>query len=439
MKKILFIVVALLLTTSAFSQNVIQLFNGANDFFKLLQDEKFAEAHGVFDDTLKSKLTEESLKKLWFDMETKLGKPVSFDAIQSKAQGEFFAVTVEGQFANGQQNFILGFNKAQKIVGIFLAPTRSAAVYAKPAYVDTNLYQEKSVYLGPAGRQLAAVITTPKNVKNFPIVVLVHGSGPGDMDESVGANKPFKDLAGGLASKGIASVRYVKRTLVYPNEFANAYTVKEEVMDDALAAVAMAKTIPGVDAKGIYVLGHSLGGMLAPKIATSIPDLAGIILAAAPARKLADIITDQNKYMFSLSKDTTDANKKQLEDAITQINTSRISQLGKTIKPDSTILGLPAKYWADLNAYNQVNAAKALAKTRVYVLQGGNDFQVSKTDFDIWNAALAKKKNVTLKFYPEINHLLTVQTEKGTTAQYQIPANVAEVVVTDIASWIKMK
>ena len=439
MKKSIFIIITLLFTTSAFSQNVIQLFNGANDFFGLLQQEKFADAHAIFDDTLKSKLTEESLKKLWFDMETKLGKAESFDAIQSKTQGDFFAVTVEGKFANGDQNFILGFNKAQKIVGIFLAPAKNVTAYLKPVYADTNLYQEKSMYIGAAGRQLAAVVTTPKNVKNFPVVVFVHGSGPSDMDETVGVNKPFKDLAAGLASKGIASVRYVKRTLIYPNEFSKSFTVKEEVLDDADAAIALAKTIPNANINGVYVFGHSLGGMLAPKIAATTPGLAGIILAAAPARKLADIIIDQNKYMFSLSKDSSEVNKKQLDDAIVQINKSRISQLGTTIKPDSVILGLPAKYWSDLNSYNQVNTAKALSKQKIFVLQGGYDFQVSKTDFDLWNTALSKKKNVQLKFYPELNHLLSLQTQMGTSAQYLIPASVSENLVSDIATWINAK
>ena len=167
MKKSILIIIALLFTTGAFAQNVIQLFNGANDFFKLLQEEKFADAHAIFDDTLKSKLTEDGLKKLWLDMGTKFGKAESFDAIQSKSQGEFFAVTVEGKFSNGNQNFILGFNKAQKIVGIFLAPPKSSAAYLKPSYADTSLYSEKSVYIGGAGKQLAAIIPHLKTLKIF--------------------------------------------------------------------------------------------------------------------------------------------------------------------------------------------------------------------------------------------------------------------------------
>ncbi|RZL17475.1 MAG: dienelactone hydrolase, partial [Pedobacter sp.] len=120
------------------------------------------------------------------------------------------------------------------------------------------------------------------------------------------------------------------------------------------------------------------------------------------------------------------------------IDKSRITQFGTTIKPDSVILGLPAKYWIDLNTYNQVTTAKSLTK-KIYILQGGNDFQVSKTDFDLWNTALSKKKNVTLKFYPDLNHLLSPQTEKGSMAQYQTPVNVSETLVNDLSTWIKAK
>ncbi|PWS30740.1 alpha/beta hydrolase [Pedobacter paludis] len=439
MKKSILFVIALLFTTAAFSQNVISLFNGANTFFALMQEEKFAEARGYFDENMKSKISEENLKQLWVDINTKLGKAESLDAIQSKAQGEFFAVTVEGKFANGNQNFLVGFNKEQKIVGLFLVPSQTAKEYLKPAYADTNLYTEKSVYVTSGKHQLAAIITTPKNVKNFPVVVMVHGSGPSDLDESVGVNKPFKDIAAGIAGKGIASLRYVKRTLIYANEFGGAFTVKEEVLDDALAAITMAKTIAGANSKNIYVFGHSLGGMLAPRMVSLAPDLAGIILASAPARSFTDIIIDQNKYMFALSKDTSEVNKKRLDTAIMDIQVSRIKQLGTKIKADSAILGLPASYWIDLNNYDQVAAAKKLIKQKIFVVQGGNDFQVSKTDFDIWNTALGKKKNAKLKFYPELNHLLSPQTEKGSAAQYQVPVSVSATLINDVAAFIKEK
>ncbi|MBB2146486.1 alpha/beta fold hydrolase [Pedobacter sp. LMG 31464] len=435
MKKTILLIALLFISTVSFSQNVLSLFGKANQFFTLLEDGKFDTAHSYFAESEQSKISVDNLKQLWTSVKTKLGKTESLEAIQSKVQGQFFVVIVNGKFEKDEQDFMLAFDKTEKMVGLFMAP--KAVVYAKPSYADTTLYQEKSVYLQTPGHQLAAVITTPKNVKNFPIVVLVHGSGPGDMDETVGPNKPFKDIALGLASKGIATVRYVKRTVIYQNEFTKAFTVKEEVTDDALAAVALAKTVQGADVKNVYLMGHSLGGMLAPRLATMAPDLKGIILAAAPARKLTDIILDQNKYMFELAKDTTQATKTILQEATTTIEKSRISQLGN-MKPDSLVIGLPASYWVDLNSYDQVAVAKKL-KQRILVFQGGNDFQVAMADYNLWNTALGKKSNATLKLYPELNHLMSPQTEKGTTAQYQVPVNVSEKLIDDIAAWIKAK
>lgn len=436
MKKTFLLIALLFVSTVGFSQNVLNLFNKANSFFIYMAEAKYDTAHLFFDESEQTKITPDNLKKLWENINTNLGKPQVLDAVSSKTQGEFYAVTVEGKFEKTDQNFVLVFNKKEKIVGLFMPP--KTATYTKPSYADTTAYAEKSVYLQSPGHQLAAVVTTPKNKTNFPIVVLVHGSGPGDMDETVGPNKPFKDIASGLASKGIASIRYVKRTLVYSGEFNKSFTVKEETIDDALSAIALAKTVAGVDQKSIYVLGHSLGGMLAPRLATLAPTIKGIILAAAPARKLTDIIIDQNKYIVEISKDTTKATQTKLAEAISEVEKSRIMKLAPNMKPDSIILGLPASYWADLNAYDQVATAKKL-KQRILVFQGGNDFQVSIADYNIWNTALAKSANSTVKFYPELNHLLSPQTEKGYTQQYQVPVNVSEKLINDIALWISGK
>ncbi len=433
MKKVLLVAALVLISTISYSQSVISLFGKANEFFSLLEAGKYDTAHTYFAESEQAKITAANLQQLWTNIKKNLGNSEYIDPVQSKAQGDAFAVTVEAKFERGMQNFVLVFNKGEKLIGLYLPP--KVASYETPLYADTNLYVEKQVYLVTGTHQLAAIVTTPKNKAIFPMVVFVHGSGPGDMDETVGPNKPFKDIALGLATKGVGSIRYVKRTLVYPNEFIKAFTVKEEVIDDAVSAVALAKTIKGADIKNIYVFGHSLGGMLAPKIASLAPDVKGIILAAAPARKLTDIIIDQNKYIVAVSRDTTTALKKELAQAISSIEKSRITQLAPGMKPDSVVVGLPASYWVDINSYDQVAAAKALNK-RIFVIQGGNDFQVGETDYNIWNAALGKKPNAKVKWYITLNHLLSVQMEKGTSKQYQKPINVDVEVVDDIVAWV---
>ena len=435
MKKTLILIALLFFSTASFSQNVLRLFSKANQFFIYLAEEKFDDAYQTFDETERSKLTADNLKTLWASITKNLGQPVTLDAIQSKAEGEFFVVTVEGVFEDGKQNFTVVFNKAENIVGFYMPPNKTE--YSKPFYVDTDSFVEETVYLKSGTHQLAAVITTPKGATNFPMVVLVHGSGPSDMDGTVGPNKPLKDIANGLAGKGIGSVRYVKRTVIYPAEFGGAFTVKEEVLDDAVAAVALAKTVKGADVKSIYVLGHSLGGMLAPRIATLAPEIKGIILAAAPARQLTDVIKDQNRYIVSRAKDTTGNLAKALESALIEVEKSRITKLG-AMKADSVVMGLPASYWMDLNNYDQVATAKKLTK-RIYVIQGGNDFQVPEADFQLWKSALADKPNVTFKHYGEVNHLLSPQMEMGDASQYQKMVNVSEQLVKELALWIKEK
>ncbi|MHA4896812.1 DUF3887 domain-containing protein [Pedobacter sp. PWIIR3] len=440
MKKLFVLFIALLCTTSAFSQGMLNLFGKADDFFTLLGTEKYEEAYAFIDPSFQAQAPLDKFQGMWGTITGKLGKLKSISVLSSKAvEGDLYVLTVEGRFDNDVQNFSLAFNKAEKIVGLRVQPRAASAEYIKPAYADTSLYTEKEIYVKAEKHSLVGILTVPKKVVNFPLVVLVHGSGPSDMDGSVGPNRPLRDLASGLASKGIATIRYVKRTIIYQNEFVGAFTVKEEVLDDALAAVALARTIPGADKKKLFVLGHSLGGMLAPRIASLAPDLNGIILLAAPARKLTDLIVEQNNYVFALSKDTTAEGRKMMEEAGLEFAKSRITSLGTTIKADSVLLGLPASYWIDLNNYNQVELAKKLIKQRIFIAQGGMDFQVSMNDFNLWTAALSKRKNVALKSYVDLNHLLSTQTEKGTAMQYQKPANVSSLLIDDIAAWINMK
>ncbi len=148
-------------------------------------------------------------------------------------------------------------------------------------------------------------------------MVLVQGSGPQDADETIGPNKPFADLAYGLASQNIAVLRYVKRTKQYgaDSKSDKPFTVKDEVTDDVIAAVALLAKMPEVNKKQIYVLGHSLGGMLAPRIAAEDPQVAGIIILAGTARPLENVVVDQVKYIASLTPEQTPENQKQIEKA----------------------------------------------------------------------------------------------------------------------------
>ena len=438
MKKAILFALFFLFTSSVFSQGILKSFNRSQSFFALLEQEKFDEAYAGFDAAFQAKMSKDELKKFWYGLSAQLGVLVDVNLLSSRMEGDVSVVTVEVKFDKDVQNFLLAYNKEEKMAGFFLLPKQKTKIYSKPVYADTTLYKETEVYVKTPGHKnnLVGVLTAPKNASNYPIVVFIHGSGPSDMDETIGSNRPFKDLAAGLAYNGIGSIRYVKRTMIYPEEFSGAITVKGEVLDDAVAAISLAKSIPGADKQKVFVLGHSLGGMLAPRIATLIPDLSGLVLLAAPARNLIDVIIDQNADAYTLSKDTTAAGKSQMATLTSDLQKMKSLKPG-SIKPDSVLFGLPASYWIDLNQYDQLATAKKL-KQRIFVGQGGYDFQVSIKDYNLWTEGLGKKKNATLKLYPALNHLMTPQTERGTVKQYDVPSNVSADLINDISAWIKM-
>jgi len=324
------------------------------------------------------------------------------------------------------------------ISGLFFAPSQNGAqLYETPDYADPDSFREQEATIGQGEWELPGTLTVPNGQGPFPAVVLVHGSGPNDRDETVGANKPFRDLAWGLATRGIAVLRYDKRTKVYSDRFAaleNGFTVKEETIDDAVVAVSLLRKTGTVDPERIFVLGHSLGGMLAPRIAQADPKIAGLIIMAGPTRPLEDLIVDQTQYILSLSGDVSAQEQRQVDaiqqevEAIKALNPSDVSN-------KESLLGAPPQYWLDLQGYDPAAVASTLPQP-LLILQGERDYQVTMTDFQGWMSALSGRSNVQLKSYPSLNHLFMAGADKSTPDEYQTPSHVAAIVVDDLANWI---
>jgi hypothetical protein len=282
---------------------------------------------------------------------------------------------------------------------------------------------------------LPGTLTMPVGEGPFPAVILVHGSGPNDRDETVEMNKPFKDLAWGLASNGIAVLRYDKRTKQYPQEVTamlDTFTVQEEVIDDAVAAVDLLYATGKIDTGKIFVLGHSLGGMLAPRIAAADSRIAGLVILAGAARPLEDLMLEQYEYLASLDG-KVDANEEVQLDAVRQL-IQKIKTLD--IAPGEAVLGASKAYWEDLAGYSPAEIAEGLT-IPMLVLQGERDYQVTMVDYQIWAEALQGRGNVTLKSYADLNHLFFTGSGKATPDEYKQPGNVALAVVQDIITWVK--
>jgi hypothetical protein len=289
---------------------------------------------------------------------------------------------------------------------------------------------------------LPGALTIPNGAGPFPAVVLVAGSGPEDEDETIGPNKPFKDLAWGLAGRNIAVLRYTKRTAQYAKELqANdaGFTVNQETVDDARAAVALLAKRPEIDSSRIFVLGHSLGGMMAPRIAEGDAQVSGLIILAGPTRPFGQVLVDQVRYIEGLQGAITPEAQKQI-DAVEQ-SAREIESSSLAADTRLNVMGsvIPGSYFLDLRAYHPAEVAARL-KIPMLILRGERDYQVTAEDTDGWKKALAGKAGVSFTTYPGLYHLFMPSsspgTGLGTPADYQKSGHVAPPVIDDIATWI---
>ncbi len=421
----------------------------AKELVTSLTQGDFAKAEQNFDDVMKQQLPPDKLSTTWKGLITQVGAfKQQLGSRTATIQG-FDVVYVTCEFENANLDVQVTFDKDGKIGGLFFKPAAGGSASptaatttseGSPAYVKRDAFQEKDVQVGKDEWILSGTLSLPFGAGPFPAVALVQGSGPQDRDETIGPNKPFQDLAWGLASQGIAVLRYDKRTLVYREKMqasANTVTLDQETTDDALAAVDLLRSTGKIDKNKIYALGHSLGGMDVPRIGTKDPGIAGLVVMAGPTRPFEDVILDQYTYIFSLDGTPTTDEQKQLSDLKAQIAKVKSQDLSKDTPPSQLPLGLPASYWLDLRDYHPAEVAKVL-KQPMLILQGEADYQVTMQDFQGWKDALQSRGNVEFKSYPHLYHLfMPAQSDKAKPDDYKTPGHVAEQVVSDIASWIK--
>lgn len=409
----------------------------ARAFLAELASGQFDKAAARFNEQVAAALPPARLAGAWNQLTAQFGAFHEVnEATRSEAQGQT-VITLTCRFESGMIAARIPVDAQGRISGLWFGPVQNAAPWSPPDWIKTDAFEERPVTVGNAPWQLPGVLTLPKGAGPFPAVVLVHGSGPNDEDETIGGSKVFKDLAWGLATRGIAVLRYQKRSLKYGRGMAAdpRATVREEVVQDAQSAVDLLASRPEIDKAHIFVLGHSLGGMLGPRIAQGSGHVAGLIVMAGNARPLEDLIVEQVRYLANLDGQVSEAEQKGIE----AVDRAAAQIRSPDLKPDDTVMVLGAKmtgaYWLDLRGYRPAEAAAA-QKLPVFVLRGERDYQVGMADFELWKKALAGRADARLKMYPGLNHLFVAGTGPGSPAEYARPGHVAQEVVQDIADWI---
>ena len=289
---------------------------------------------------------------------------------------------------------------------------------------------------------LKGILTLPENISApVPAVIFVHGSGASNMDEKVGKLTPFKDLAEGLASHGIASVRYDKRSFAHGLKLVKEknVTVKMETIEDAVLATELLKTDDRIDSDNIFIVGHSMGAMLAPRIDAEGGKYKGLILMAGSPRRLEEIMLDQNEEVLRTTKGFVHWIVKKQVAKLSAMFDGLYELSDEDAKKVKVGGGTTLYYFKEMGEHRAEDYLNNLEKP-VLILQGEKDFQATEEkDFRAYQKLLAGKDNVTFKLYEGLNHAFvpSIYGELMKAKQeYNVEQHIGKSVIGDIAQWI---
>lgn len=396
------IVAVLLLaaSTPCFAQTKAELPDKA---LRLVMEDKGDSLFSLFAPDLQKQITPQALKGVFPMLEMQMGK--------LKKRGEWRQEEVMGllesrcrmDFERAPLDFVVMTNDKGELVSLTFQPVKEET--PAPSKEAGSEYMEVELEIENGNVVLPATLTMPEewltSERKFAAVVFIHGSGPNDRDETLGPNKFFADLADSLTRHGIATLRYDKRTFVYKERTTEVSGGKldydTEITDDALAAIRLLAMQNGIDPKRIYILGHSLGGRLVPRIAEKANgQLAGAIAVAAPARPFETILMEQLQYVTSVQGQKEADAKKQY---------------------DQIIGSLPKEYVAFDHKYDPFRAAKSTTLPMLF-MGGGNDYQVTDKDMALWKEKLQGRKKVDFWWGESLDHLMRPLAAKAVPADY---------------------
>jgi dienelactone hydrolase len=419
-------------TAGAQETTVTKPETAARAFVALLASGDFTAAETKLDTTMQRLLPAARLAETWAGVQAQAGAFRAQHGVSVTHAGRYTVAAVTCEFARASLDVQVAYDPAGLVAGLHMVPTPTP--WEAAAYVTPSAFRVEDATVGTGALALPGTLTIPAGAGPFPAVVLVHGSGPNDRDESVGGAKPFRDLAEGLSSRGIAVLRYEKRSRAHPASFTGRFTVDQETVDDAVAAAELLRGRKEIDPGRVFVLGHSLGGMMAPRIGQRDPRLAGLIILAGTTRPLEDVITEQTAYLARAAGADSEQARPQL-DAL-RAGAAAVRALSPADSASLTpVMGAPASYWLDLRGYRPAEVAATL-RLPMLVLQGERDYQVTMTDFAAWKRALGGRPDVELRTYPALNHLFVAGSGPSVPAEYAARGHVDSSVINDIAGWI---
>ena len=419
MKKLL-LIYTILVTLLSFSQNKEI---GKSFINSLFVERNYSKSYSYFDETVKSQISEDVLKDTQQQLEAQLGKFKSIIETNNEALTFFYY----SEFEKMKLDIKISFSENSKIIGFFFVPHKE---FKKENSLGKDLNIKSS------NIELKGTLLNSENGNLKKLVIFAHGSGPNDRDETIFENKPFKDIAENLYSKGISSYRFDKRTLSNPESFNDKSTIDDEVTNDIINIVAYFKNDSKFSNYEITVLGHSLGAYLLPRIANKSNQISKIILLAGNSRPLDHLIIEQYEYLYKLtpSQELKDASQKVKE----QIAVLNSKSFNINTPKEKLPFNLSANYWQSVLNYKPLNEIQKV-KIPILILQGERDYQVTMKDFELWKTKLKNNKKVSFISYPKLNHIFMSGEKPSDPKEYAIKGIVDEKVIEDIKNFIIQK
>ncbi|SEK35693.1 alpha/beta hydrolase family protein [Rhodococcus maanshanensis] len=401
---------------------------------RMLCEGRFGEVADLFAAPLRSQVSATALREAWAGQVGRRGVASAVgEALDEPSEAESGSVRVPVAGDHGEFTVMLSLDGDGMLTGLRFA----VADWGAPAYADPERFEEQEVTVGSGPLAVPGTLSLPRGTGPWPGVVLLSGGGPFDRDATSGPNKPLKDLAWGLASSGVAVLRFDKMTYAHPARVAELenFTMSEEYVPHAVAAVRLLQGRPEVDVARVFVAGHSMGGKVAPRVVAAEPSVAGMVIMAGDAEPMHRAAIRVVRHLAAL---TGDPSMVDFQETITR-QAALVDSPALSLDTPAADLPLgqwPGSYWLDLRGYDPVAASAALERPML-ILQGGRDYQVTVAD-DLarWQAGLAHRPDVMIRVYDADDHLFFAGTGPSVPADYARAQHVDPEVVEDVARWL---
>lgn len=390
-----------------------------NIFIKaLFIDKDYEKSYALFDSSISSQIPLSELKLLPEQIQKQLGEFKKIIEINNENSTYYYY----SEFEKSKIDIQISFNENNKIIGFFFIPHKK--------FENTN-EENNSLNIKSNNIEIKGVFLHPLQNDQKKIVVFLHGSGPQDRDETIGENKPFKDIAEYLFDNGITSYRFDKKTLTNPETFDDNSTAEEEVISDAVNVINFfSENYKNYE---IILLGHSLGGYLLPKILENKLNVSKLIFLAANARPLQELIMDQFVYLNKINPSSV--SNEAVQSIKKQVGFLNSKKFNSNSNKSDLLFNLSANYWKYLINYNPLPLLKTI-KIPMFFAQGGKDYQVTEKDFNLWKNQLINNKLAIFKYYPSLNHIFIKGNDIPSPKDYEKKGSIDEELLKDLKHFI---